>query len=240
MMGQGSKWQRHFLYRKESIKTTWKFRLAMVILVILIVSLTRGLWIPSIGWSVVCAEDVGPSDVILVENFDPTYLLFERASALQKAGLSARVLIPTPTPRDPKVANTVFEGFADVMARVARMQNFEIIPIRQMEPISLNTAYQVRDFLIKEQLSSVIAVTPGFRSRRSSLVYQAVLKPAGIQVYCMPVFGQHTPENWTDTWHGIQEVTEQFLKLQFYRFYVIPLSGRVSIHVEKRHSVFIR
>ena len=169
-------------------------------------------------------------DVILVENFDPNYLLFERASALQKAGLSARVLIPTPTPRDPEVANTVFEGFVEVMARVARVQNFEIIPIRQHEPISLNTAYQVRDNLIKEHLSSVIAITSGFHSRRSSLIYHAVLKPAGIQVYCVPVFGYNTPENWTDTWHGIQEVTEQFLKLQFYRFYVLPLSSRVSIH----------
>src|SRR5439155_23415578 len=130
MMGQGSMWKRHFLYRKESIKTTWKLRLAMVILVILLGSLTRGLWIPSIGWSVVCAEEVGPSDVILVENFDPNYLLFERASALQKAGLSARVLIPTPTPRDPEVANTVFEGFVVVMARVAWLLSFEDIPIR--------------------------------------------------------------------------------------------------------------
>jgi len=227
MMGQGSMWQRHFLYRKESIKTTWKFRLAMLILVILIGSLTRGLWIPSIGWSVVCPEDVGPSDVILVENFNSNYLLFERASALQKAGLSARVLIPIRASRDPEVANTVFKGVAELMARLARMQNLGIIPIRQNEPISLNTAYQVRDFLITEHLSSVIAVTPGFRSRRSSLIYHAVLKPAGIQVYCVPVFGHQTPENWTETWHGIQEVTEQFLKLQFYRFYVLPLSGSV-------------
>ena len=64
-------------------------------------------------------------------------------------------------------------------------------------------------------------VTPGFRSQRSSLVYQAVLAPAGIAVYCVPVFGQKTPANWTETWHGIQEVAEQFLKLQYYRFYVL-------------------
>src|SRR5437773_10331651 len=116
MMGQGAMWQRHFLYRKESIKTTWKLRLAMVILVILLGSLTRGLWIPSIGWSVVCPEEVGPSDVILVENFNSNYLLFERASALQKAALSARVLIPTPTPPAPDVANTAFAAFVKVMA----------------------------------------------------------------------------------------------------------------------------
>jgi hypothetical protein len=43
----------------------------------------------------------------------------------------------------------------------------------------------------------------------------------GIKVHCVPVFGQKSPANWTKTWHGIQDVTEQFLKLQYYRFYVL-------------------
>lgn len=92
---------------------------------------------------------------------------------------------------------------------------------QEIEPISLNAAYQVRDVLTKAGLKSVIVVTPGFRSQRSSLVYQTVLTPVGITVYCVPVFGQKTSQNWAATWHGMQEVTEQFLKLQFYRFYVL-------------------
>ena len=107
------------------------------------------------------------------------------------------------------------------MSRLVRIQDPEIIPIRAIEPISLNAAYQIRDFLTKEHLRSIIVVTPGFRSKRSYLVYQAVLAPAGIKVYCMPVFGLETPENWTKTSHNIQEVTEQYLKLLYYRFYVL-------------------
>jgi hypothetical protein len=30
------------------------------------------------------------------------------------------------------------------------------------------------------------------------------------------------PDSWADTWHGVQGVTEQFIKLQYYRFYVLP------------------
>jgi hypothetical protein len=45
-------------------------------------------------------------------------------------------------------------------------------------------------------------------------------------VYCAPVFGRTTPERWTATWHGIQDVSEEFLKLQYYRFYVIPFLFR--------------
>ena len=222
---RGSKWQRYFFYRKESIRTTWKLRLAVLIFVILIVSVTRGVWIPRIGQSLVCPEEIGQSDLILVENFDPNYLVFERAAELHKAGFASRVLVPTQVSTEPEKPDKrpylVSRGVAELMSRLARIQDPEIIPIRAIEPISLNAAYQIRDFLTKEHLSSVIVVTPGFRSKRSYLVYHGVLAPAGIKIYCMPVFGLETPENWTKTWHDIQEVTEQFLKLLFYRFYVL-------------------
>src|SRR2546422_4290903 len=170
---QATRWRRHFVYRTECLKTTWKFRLAILIFVVLIASFTSGFWISSLGRSLMCTEEVGPSDVILVENFDPNYLLFERAAALEKAGLSARVLVPTEASRhDPAVANTVSQGIAELMARVARVQNLKIIPRRDIEPISLNVAYQIRDFITKESLRSVIVVAPAFRSRRSSLVYR--------------------------------------------------------------------
>jgi hypothetical protein len=221
-----SQWQRHFVYRKMSLKTTWKLRLALLMLVLLIGSVTREFWMLHIGQSLVCTEEMAPSDIILVENFDPDYLLFERAAALQRAGLAARVLVPVPASRDPEQPSPVFQGIAEVMVRVARMPEPEFLPMHEIEPISLNAAYQIRDFLTKAQIRSILVVTPGFRSQRSSLVYQAVLAPAGIKVYCMPVFGEKTAKNWTKTWHGIQNVTEQWLKLQYYRFYV--LWGRLA------------
>ena len=220
-MSQGSQWQRHFFYKKESIKTTWKFRLVLLMLVMLLVSVTRGFWTLRIGQSLVCTEEMSPSDVILVENFDPHYLVFERAAALHKAGLAVRIIVLTDASRDPERTDPVSRGITELMARVARLQDPEILPIRIFEPVRLNAAYQVRDFLTKEHLRSVIVVTDGFCSQRSSLVYHAVLDPAGIKVGCVPVFGQKTTKNWTKTWHGIQDVIEQFLKLQYYRFYIL-------------------
>jgi len=193
----------------------------MLILVMLLVFVTREFWMLKIGQSLVCTEEMSPSDVILVENFDPRYLVFERAAALHKAGLAVRVFVPTQASRDPERANLLSQGIAELMARGARLHNAEILPIRIFEPVSLNAAYQIRDFLIKEHLRSAIVVTDGFRSKRSALVYHAVLDPAGIKVGCIPVFGERTPKNWTATWHGIEDVTEQFLKLQYYRFYVL-------------------
>ena len=209
---------------KESIKPTWKLRLALLMLLMLamfIISVTRKFWSMRIGQSLVCTEQLSQSDLILVENVDQAYPLFERAATLHNAGFGARILIPVQISHESERANAVSIGIAELMARVAQMQTSEIMPIRAPEPISLNFAYEIRGFLTKEHLRSVIVVTPGFRSKRSSLIYQAVLAPAGITVSCIAVFVGAAPENWSQTWHGIQEVTEQFLKLQFYRFYVL-------------------
>src|SRR5262249_10758032 len=94
-------------------------------------------------------------------------------------------------------------------------------------------------------------VSPAFRSRRSSLVYSEVLEPAGIKVYCLPVFGVHNVKNWTDTWHGRQDVALQFIKLQYYRFDIfglrrfLPYAGRwdrqknPSVRLPTTEAVFL-
>ena len=46
-----------------------------------------------------------------------------------------------------------------------------------------------------------------------------------ILTHCAPVFGEMTADTWNRSWHGVQQVAEQFLKLQYYRFYVLPLKA---------------
>jgi hypothetical protein len=185
-------------------------------------ALTRGLWLPWIARGLVCEETSASGDAIVVENFDPSYLVFERAAALQRTGSAMRVLVPVASSKeDGAVANPVSRGIAELMARFARLDSPEIVPIREAEPYALNAALQIRDALGGKNVHSVVVVAPAFRSRRSALVYDAVLGPAGIRVSCVPVYEGHTPEDWTTSWHGIEVVTEQFLKLQFYRVHVL-------------------
>ena len=214
-------WRRHFFYRKESWRTTWKFKLALLGLLALLTVLSRVFFAKPVAESLVCAEHAPPSDALLLENFDPFYLLFERATALRSAGVASRIFVPTSAAGEEDLNTSVSKGFVDVMSRIARIPDTVVIPIHLKEPISLNAAKEIRDFLIAEHIKSVIVLSPGFRSRRSELVYGTVLRPAGIAVGCVPVFGQSSPGNWTDTWHGVQEVVEQFSKLQYYRFFVL-------------------
>jgi len=203
------------------VKTTSKLALVALVLVAIAV-LTSSLWTAKIARSLVCAESAGRADAMLVENFDPSYVLFERAAALEKAGVARTTFVPVEASADPKIANPVSVGVAELMARQARLRTWQAIIIMAREPISLNAALQIRDRLAAERIRSVAVVTRAFRSRRSVLVYQATFVPAGIAVSCVPVVGTVSPETWTRTWHGIQEVTTEFIKLQYYRFYILP------------------
>jgi len=212
-------WRGHFFYTRVCLKTTWKLRIGAAIILIVAIAATQTWWAAGIEQGLACARELAPSDVIVIENFDPTYVLFERAAELEKAGLAPRTLVPVQAARDGNLPNPIFKGFADIMARQARLETWDVIPIREIEPISLNGAVQVRRHLEREHVKSIIVVTGGFRSRRTSLVYRRVLDGTDIQFRCEPV--RTKPEGWTATWHGIQEVGEELLKLQYYRFYVL-------------------
>ena len=219
-------WRRHFFYRAEHVRTTWKFRVGLAALIILLAWGTSGWWAPAIAQSLICERNVAPSDAILIENFDPGYLLFERARQLRNAGLAPRVLVPVVTGDASGEANSVARSIADMMATLSRVGPVEIIPVREIEPISLNAARDLLRFSQQQGIRSVIVVSPLFRSRRSELVYRATLGKAGVTVRCDVVEGTRDARTWTDTWHGIQNVAEQWMKLQYYRLYVLPF--RVS------------
>lgn len=215
-------WLSLFVRRRESLRTTWTFRILAFVLLVAAIAGTRGWWERAVAGSLTCREDLAQSDALLLENFDPDYLVFERASALLRDGVTRRVFVPVPKGRtdDPEAPNRISAGLAELMAQVAHLPAFELIPVVEREPITLNVAQQVRERLTRAGVRTVTVVSPGFRSRRSVMIYATAFAPA-ITVRCVPVFGLNTPANWTRRWHGIQEVGLQFLKLQYYRFWVL-------------------
>lgn len=219
--------RQYFFYRRESLKTTWTFRFLAVGTLLLVILATRSWWIPATARSLICTDEApGVSDAILVENYDTEYLLFERAALLRKQGLASRVLVAVPAGWDSPEPDLVSVEIVKLMARVAQLPPPEIITVRPTEPVRLSTTSQVRDYLQGHTIRSVIVVASGFRSRRSSALNHRFFDAAGIRSTCVPVFGGSTVENWSGTWHGIQAIGLEFLKLNYYRFYVLPFASQ--------------
>jgi hypothetical protein len=195
---------------------------AILCVAALLIWLTHAFWTRRLAETLVCTEHVRKSDALVLENFDPPdYPVFKRAAELQKMRLAGRVFVPVPPEGDLQTPNEVSKGIAEVMARVAGLSTMELIPIQLNEPITLNAVKQILVVLMKEHVTSVVVVSPAFRSERAWLVHNAVLAPAGIQVGCAPAFGFRTPNNWTRSWHGMENVSEQVVKLMYYRFWVL-------------------
>ena len=220
-------WTRHFFHRSVRTRTTWKFRLGLAALLLLMTWSTRGCWSVAIAESLVCEANSAPSDAILVENFDVDYLTFETAARLRKAGVASRVLVPVAAVGDPLEPKGVQLGVTELLANLAHLGSIEVVPIREVEPISLNAAGDILRFMEQAQIRSVVVVSPLFRSMRSALVYEATLGAGGIAVGCEPVRSVQDPYTWTSSLHGIQNVAEQWAKLQYYRLYVLPFKARL-------------
>jgi hypothetical protein len=223
------RWARHFVYRTERTATTWKFRVALVVVAVLLLWASRGWWTVSIGRSLVCEADGAHSDALLVENFDVDYLVFERAADLRRAGVAPRVIVPVETDAGTSRPNDVAMGTTEVLIRIARLGQVDFVPIRIVEPISLNAARDVLAFLEREHIRSVTVISPLFRSERSARVYRSTLGPAGVTVSCEPARSEYRLDTWVHSWHGIEDVVEQWIKLQYYRWYVLPFVARRNL-----------
>ncbi|MFH1965981.1 MAG: hypothetical protein ABIJ42_10640 [Acidobacteriota bacterium] len=221
-VNQQGRWRDLFFRKSEVWKTTWMFRLLLIFLLGACFFITRGCISEELAESLVYRGIVIKSDAVIIENFDPNYLLFEETAKLVKAGQASRVFVPVSINGSGTGPNRVSQGFVEVMSRLSRIgSGYELIPVAEIEPIRLNAAQQIKNHLQDKGVQSIIVVSPGFSSKRSFLVYQSVFESTDIEVRCLPVFGDRNPANWSDTWHGVQEVFLEFGKLWYYKIVVL-------------------
>lgn len=219
-------WQRYIVYQSTRYRTTWRFRLLALTLVIILCMATRGWWIPAVGWGLVANVQTEKPDLILIDNLDTNFQLFEKASYLQKRGVGKRVLVPVAVfSGDIQTPATWGREIAETLIRLAHLDSVELLPVGVAEPITRNVAYEVGSYLKRTEVSRVLILTSGFKSKRIHLIFKKALSEVGIETYCLPVWGSQRPETWANTWHGIQEVLLQYAKLVYYRLWVLGCSS---------------
>jgi hypothetical protein len=203
---------------------TWRGAMALLAAGLLFLGLAftcRSAWLPLIAGQLVYEGPVAPADALVVENYGHDYLAFERAAELMHEGYAHRVFVPVFIFRNPDRPGLVSGGFAEVMIRVAGLENVQLVPVQEREPITLSVARQVAETLVREKVRSVIVVSPFLRSARSCRVYRQVLEPKGIEVCCQASSGNRSASNWWHSLHGIQEVGLELVKYWYYRLWVL-------------------
>jgi hypothetical protein len=195
---------------------------AAIALVAATAYVSRGWALGRFGQSLACDESGQTAATLLLDNFDNEFGLFRRGAELERSGVATRVVVPVTSPAQPDAARAAQE-VASAFARVAGLSRWEMVAVREQEPISLHTARRVRDFLVAEHIPEVTLVSSRYRSRRSEIIYRTVLSERGIRMTCMPLWEVADPAEWAHTWHGIENAVSQFFKLQYYRFWVMPV-----------------
>lgn len=215
-------WQRQIVHQTTCYRTTLRFRLSALALLLVLLTATRGWWVSAVGWSLVNIAEIETPDLILIDNLDSNYLLFETAADLKKSRICKAVLVPVAaSSQDPARPCLLQRELAELMIRMAHLDSVKLLPVKGGEPITQNVACEVADFLKGTDVRKVLILTSGFKSRRLFLIFNNVLSKAGIETYCLPVWGAYRPETWVQTWHGIQEVLLQHAKLAYYRLWVL-------------------
>jgi len=99
--------------------------------------------------------------------------------------------------------------------------NYKKIPIEPKDPITLNLARQVFEYLKPKGYKRIILISESYHSYRSKLAFEKVFENSGIQVSAIPAELGITKDNWWKTDSGLSTTFSEFIKLIYYRLFVL-------------------
>jgi hypothetical protein len=95
-------------------------------------------------------------------------------------------------------------------------KEFKVIVVPVRHPITLKEAEVALAALSKENIKSVILLSPNFHTRRSYLAYQYVGIPLQIKIFPSACFTEYQLNNWWVQEPGVRDFTLELLKLGYY------------------------
>lgn len=95
-------------------------------------------------------------------------------------------------------------------------KDFRIVVVHIHHPITLVAAKGAMETIAKDNIKSVILLSPGFHARRSYLIYQHVCMPYQIRIFPLACFDSYQPGHWWSQDNGMRDFSMEFLKLAYY------------------------
>lgn len=205
-------------------RSRWGARLCAVMLVGILFSLLaysfRGRLLPLPARSLVVADGLEPSDLILVLNGDPNHRP-ARAAELFVRGLAPAVAIAR-SEDSPMVTLGLWPNTTDMSTGVLRklgVPDSRIIELKQPGGVSstFDEARLFRSFAQTHSVRRVIVVTSEFHTRRALWIFRRVLRTTPVIVAMCPVPDmKYSAANWWTREDGQIAVHDEYVKLGWY------------------------
>jgi hypothetical protein len=98
---------------------------------------------------------------------------------------------------------------------------FKKIPIEPKDPITFNLASQVFQHLKSKGYKRIILISESYHSYRSKLAFEKAFENSGVQIATIPAELGITKETWWNTDSGLSTTFSEFIKLIYYRLFVL-------------------
>jgi hypothetical protein len=209
-----------------------------------VVAISGPFLLTALATSLVQEDALERADLILVEmTVLPSPDALEHAASLYRQGYAPRIAVTRYTD-----SRRLTDGGVELPKSLDKMLQIywadagldgsavESIPITVIDPVTLNSARQVAEYCRSQGIARVIIVPSRYHSRRSTLSYRRYMAPLGIELRSAPPAGGLRPDNWWRTKDGVLAITQEYVKLLYYRTFVLPWARLEAPVVAVKHG----
>lgn len=171
----------------------------------------------------------GKYDAVILESWNaPQSIMLKVADSLYKSKIVQQIYITHFKPNSigfysggsvPKYINEIINLY--ILEFSTDTALYKKIPIEPKDPVTLNLANQVSEFLKSKNYKRLIVISEAIHSQRTRLAFKKVFKSSGIEVATIPVESGSTKYNWWKTDIGLSSVFSELIKLIYYLLFVL-------------------
>lgn len=211
----------NFFFTQKTLRVlTWRARILVMMMAVLILWLSRPLFIRAVTEFIVDTNPPAKAEHLVVENWGQEVNAYAVAMEVgRRYGTE-------------ELASVVFEDewndprgkiFFKLASWTAGIDTTKLIfiPVPQKDPKTLNIAQTVMDTAFSKGWMTVTLLTPELHSSRSRKAYERAAKKYGITVNVVGlVYNNISRDNWSQTSIGLSSAFSECLKKLYYEIFV--------------------
>ncbi|MEI7483839.1 MAG: hypothetical protein WCK13_03935 [Ignavibacteriota bacterium] len=201
-------------------RLTWRFKVIILLVLILMIVLLRNPILYSLGsFLVYDTGDITRADIVILEEDVNSkeglgYCLNLYTKGLCKEIWAVKIVDTSMIYTDEQYLQFI-NSVIDSGGYKVKIKYF-IFDVEH--PVTLNKSLQIQDSMKTHNYTSAILVTNAFHSKRSYKVYNKIFQPNGISIQSKVYYTKVRLEDWYKNSNGLRYVFPEYIKYIYYTF----------------------